>query len=224
MTNPRPFDLILFDWDGTLMDSTATIAACIQAACVAVGEPEPPLETAKHVIGLGLQDALMLCAPNCPPSKYPELAQQYRTHFLQQDAHLQFFEGALDMLTHLKSQGYLLTVATGKNRAGLDRVLASTGIGHFFVTTRTADETESKPSPCMVLETLAQLNIPAHRALVVGDTTHDVQMANNAGVRAVALTQGAHDAVKLASAQPVVILERIAQLQSWLDGFESASI
>ena len=214
----RPFDVILFDWDGTLQDSTATIAACIQAACVAVGEPEPALETAKHVIGLGLQDALMICAPQCPASKYPDLARAYRHNYLQQDAHLQFFEGALELLTHLKAQGYLLTVATGKNRAGLDRVLASTGIGHFFATTRTADETESKPSPRMVLDTLAQLNIPAHRALVVGDTTHDVQMANNACVQAVALTQGAHDAAKLASAQPTVILERIAQLQTWLDG------
>jgi phosphoglycolate phosphatase len=222
MQSPRPFDLILFDWDGTLQDSTATIAACIQAACVAVGEPEPPLETAKHVIGLGLQDALMICAPQCPPSKYPDLARAYRHHFLQQDAHLQFFDGALDLLASLKAHGYLLTVATGKNRAGLDRVLATTGIGHFFTTTRTADETESKPSPLMVLDTLAALNIPAHRALVVGDTTHDVLMANAAGVAAVALTQGAHDAAKLATAQPAVILQAISQLQGWLNERASA--
>lgn len=221
--NPnRAFDLILFDWDGTLMDSTATIAACIQAACVAVGEPEPPLERAKHVIGLGLKDALMICAPLCPPSKYPDLAMHYRDAFLQQDAHLQFFDGALPLLTSLKSQGYLLTVATGKNRIGLDRVLAHTGIGHFFATTRTADETQSKPHPRMVHETLDQLGIPAHRALVVGDTTHDILMAHQAGVRSVGLTQGAHDASKLATAQPTVLLERIDQLQDWLSQQSSA--
>ncbi len=219
MTQPiaRAYDLLIFDWDGTLMDSTATIAACIQAACVAVGEPEPPLDLAKHVIGLGLQDALQLCAPGCPPSKYPDLAHHYKRNFLEQDAHLRLFDGVLDMLHGFKAQGYTLAVATGKSRAGLDRVLAQSGIGTLFAATRTADQTQSKPSPLMVHEILDELCFPAHRALVIGDTTHDLMMANNAGVGSYAVTQGAHDESKLATAQPLAIASNITELAQWLD-------
>jgi phosphoglycolate phosphatase len=219
--NPRAYDLLIFDWDGTLMDSTSTIAACIQAACVAVGEPEPPLELAKHVIGLGLQDALELCAPHCPPSKYPDLAKHYKLNFLQQDAHLRLFDGVPAMLTHFKAQGYTLAVATGKSRVGLDRVLEQSGMGAWFSATRTADETQSKPSPLMVHELLEELRFPAHRALVIGDTTHDVMMANHAGVDSFAVTQGAHDAEKLATAKPLRIATSIAELAPWLEQLQS---
>jgi phosphoglycolate phosphatase len=212
----RAYDLLIFDWDGTLMDSTATIAACIQAACVAVGEPEPPLELAKHVIGLGLQDALQLCAPNCPPSKYPDLAKHYKTNFLQQDMHLRLFDGVQAMLDTFIEQGYTLAVATGKSRVGLDRVLVQSELGAIFAATRTADQTESKPSPLMVHEILAELGVPAHRALVIGDTTHDILMANNAGVTGFAVTQGAHDAAKLATADPIAIADSILALAPWL--------
>ena len=212
----RAYDLLIFDWDGTLMDSTATIAACIQAACVAVGEPEPPLELAKHVIGLGLQDALQLCAPNCPPSKYPDLARHYKVNFLQQDMHLRLFDGVQAMLDTFKQQGYTLAVATGKSRVGLDRVLQQSDLGTLFATTRTADQTESKPSPLMVHEILEELGVPANRALVIGDTTHDMLMASNAGVAGFAVTQGAHDAAKLATANPVIITDSILALAPWL--------
>lgn len=212
----RAYDLLIFDWDGTLMDSTATIAACIQAACVAVGEPEPPLELAKHVIGLGLQDALQMCAPNCPPSKYPELAKHYKINFLQQDMHLRLFDGVQAMLDSLIEQGYTLAVATGKSRVGLDRVLVQSELGAIFATTRTADQTESKPSPLMVHEILEELGVAAHRALVIGDTTHDILMANNAGVAGFAVTQGAHDAAKLATANPIAIFDNILALSPWL--------
>lgn len=212
----RAYDLLIFDWDGTLMDSTATIAACIQAACVAVGEPEPPLELAKHVIGLGLQDALQMCAPNCPPSKYPELAKHYKINFLQQDMHLRLFDGVQAMLDTLIEQGYTLAVATGKSRVGLDRVLVQSELGAIFATTRTADQTESKPSPLMVHEILEELGVAAHRALVIGDTTHDILMANNAGVAGFAVTQGAHDAAKLATANPIAIFDNILALSPWL--------
>jgi phosphoglycolate phosphatase len=215
-TFARAYDLLIFDWDGTLMDSTSTIAACIQAACVAVGEPEPPLELAKHVIGLGLQDALQMCAPACPPSKYPELAKHYKHNFLEQDKHLRLFDGVRDMLEAFKTQGYTLAVATGKSRAGLDRVLSQSDLGELFVTTRTADQTESKPSPLMVNEILQELAIPAHRALVIGDTTHDMLMASNAGVVGFAVTQGAHDSRTLASANPLAIADNINALIPWL--------
>jgi phosphoglycolate phosphatase len=215
-TTARAYDLLIFDWDGTLMDSTSTIAACIQAACVAVGEPEPPLELAKHVIGLGLQDALQMCAPDCPPSKYPELAKHYKHNFLELDKHLRLFDGVRGMLEDFKLQGYTLAVATGKSRAGLDRVLSQSDLGALFASTRTADQTESKPSPLMVHEILDELAIPAHRALVIGDTTHDIMMANNAGVAGFAVTQGAHDSGKLASANPIAIAENIDALVLWL--------
>ncbi len=215
-TIARAYDLLIFDWDGTLMDSTATIAACIQAACVAVGEPEPPLELAKHVIGLGLQDALQLCAPGCPASKYPDLAQHYKRNFLEQDMHLRLFEGVREMLERFIAQGYTLAVATGKSRAGLDRVLLQSDLGELFATTRTADQTETKPSPRMVYEILEELAVPAHRALVIGDTTHDIAMANNAGVAGFAVTQGAHDSTKLATANPIAIAPTITDLILWL--------
>ncbi len=213
----RPYDLLIFDWDGTLMDSTTTIATCLQAACVAVGEPEPPLELAKHVIGLGLRDALELCAPNCPADKYPELAQHYRIAFLEQDAHLQLFPGVIDMFAYLRSQGYRFAVATGKHRKGLDRVLSQSGLAHWFDATRTADETASKPSPKMVFELLEQLTTPAHRALVIGDTTHDMLMASQAGVAGFAVTQGAHDAAKLTTSKPAAMAANITELPLWLD-------
>jgi phosphoglycolate phosphatase len=212
----RPYDLLIFDWDGTLMDSTSMIAACIQDACVAVGEPRPPTELAKHVIGLGLRHALELCAPNCPPDKYPELARHYSQNFLQQDAHLKLFDGVIKMLDAFKAQGYTLAVATGKSRRGLDRVLEQSQLGHYFEATRTADETESKPSPKMVHELLDTLATPAHRALVIGDTTHDILMGNNAGVAGFAVTQGAHDAAKLATAKPLHIAASITELPQWL--------
>ncbi len=215
-TRHRPYDLLIFDWDGTLMDSTSMIAGCIQDACVAVGEPRPPTELAKHVIGLGLRDALELCAPNCPPDKYPELAKHYSQNFLQQDAQLKLFDGVLDMLITFKAQGYTLAVATGKSRRGLDRVLEQSQLGYLFAATRTADETASKPSPKMVHELLDALATPAHRALVIGDTTHDISMANNAGLAGYAVTQGAHDAAKLSTANPIAIATSINELPTWL--------
>jgi phosphoglycolate phosphatase len=216
-TTNRVYDLLIFDWDGTLMDSTSTIAACIQAACVAVGEPEPPLELAKHVIGLGLQDALELCAPSCSAEKYPELAKHYKRNFLRQDEHLKLFSGVEQMLQTFNSQGYTLAVATGKTRVGLDRVLAQSNLVDFFASTRTADETESKPSPLMVNQILEELAIPAKRALVIGDTTHDLLMAKNAGVAGFAVTQGAHDSAKLAIANPIAIANNILDLVPWLN-------
>ena len=213
----RHYDLLIFDWDGTLMDSTSLIAGCIQAACVAIGQPRPPLELAKHVIGLGLRDALELCAPHCPPEKYSELATHYRNNFLSQDSQLCFFEGVEAMLATLKAQGYRLAVATGKNRAGLDRVLNTTAAGHYFEITRTADETRSKPHPAMLHEILAATNVPVSRALMLGDTTHDIDMATAAGMDSFAVTQGAHDRAKLAASKPTALCEHLVELSAWLE-------
>jgi phosphoglycolate phosphatase len=215
-TQSRPYDVLIFDWDGTLMDSTSTIAACIQAACLAVGEPEPTLDLAKHVIGLGLRDALTICAPKLSPEKYPELSKHYHNSFLEQAAHLRLFDTVKTQLEAFIAQGYLLAVATGKNRRGLDQVLQYSKLGELFVATRTPDECAPKPSPDMVLQIIAQLNIPANRALVIGDTTHDMLMAQNAGVDNFAVAQGAHSYEKLADIKPSYLAQHISELSPWL--------
>ena len=212
----RPYDLLIFDWDGTLMDSTATIAACIQAACVAVGQPKPDIEKCKYVIGLGLMDALRHVAPKCPEDLYPELGRHYRMNYLAGDMHLQLFDGVAVMLASFAEAGYTLAIATGKNRAGLDRVLKNTGIGGFFAATRGADEALPKPDGLMVKQILEELNFAPHRALVIGDTTHDIGMAHHAGVGALALVQGAHSADELTAANPLAVLSSISLMPAWL--------
>jgi phosphoglycolate phosphatase len=212
----RPYDLLIFDWDGTIMDSTHTIATCIQAACLAVGEAEPPLELAKHVIGLGLRDALLLCAPQLPQEKYPALAKHYHEHFLDQAKHLQLFDTVQEQLNRFIHAGYLLAVATGKNRRGLNEVLNYTQLGALFTATRTPDESPAKPAPGMILDIITELNIPAHRTLMIGDTTHDIHMAHNAGVASFAVTQGAHDREKLLTSHPTFLATHISELSGWL--------
>ena len=188
----RRFDLIVFDWDGTLLDSTATIARCIQAAAKDVDLPEPSFQTASHVIGLGLQDALLHVAPSATPAQRMQMAQRYRVHYLASDEHLTLFEGTKTFLQQLSDHGYRLAVATGKSRAGLNRALLQTRVSHYFEATRTADETASKPDPLMLFELMQECNIAAQRVLMIGDTTHDLKMAMAAGVQSAAVSSGAH--------------------------------
>src|SRR5574340_917217 len=188
----KRYDLIVFDWDGTLMDSTAVIAGSIQAACRDLDLAVPDDETARHVIGLGLNQALRHAVPDAPESMYEPLVARYRHHFLAQGQAIPLFEGARETLIELHDAGFWLAVATGKNRAGLDRALESTGLKQYFHATRTADQTFSKPNPTMLFELLDELAVSAERTLMVGDTTHDVQMAQNAGVDVVAVGHGAH--------------------------------
>ena len=188
----RRFDLIVFDWDGTLLDSTATIARCIQAAAKDVDLPEPSFQTASHVIGLGLQDALLHVAPSATPAQRMQMAQRYRVHYLASDEHLTLFEGTKTFLQQLSDHGYRLAVATGKSRAGLNRALLQTRVSHYFEATRTADETASKPDPLMLFELMQECNIAAQRVLTIGDTTHDLKMAMAAGVQSAAVSSGAH--------------------------------
>ena len=144
------FDLIVFDWDGTLFDSTALITRCIQDSCVDLGLPRPADRDASYVIGMGLQDALMHAAPTLPQERYGELALRYRTHYLARQHDLSLFDGALALLEELRQRRHLLAVATGKSRAGLDDALATTRLHGLFNATRTADETASKPHPRML--------------------------------------------------------------------------
>lgn len=212
----KHYDLIVFDWDGTLMDSTAVIAGSIQAACRDLGLTVPDDEAARHVIGLGLSQALRYAVPDAPESLYEPLVERYRHHFLAQDRAIPLFAGARETLAELHEAGYWLAVATGKSRMGLDRALESTGLKQYFHATRTADQTFSKPHPAMLLELMEELAVSAERALMIGDTTHDMQMAQNAKVDAVAVGYGAHPPEQLQELNPLALVQDFAELRAWL--------
>ena len=213
---PRRFDLIAFDWDGTLFDSTALIARCIQNACRDLGVTVPGDEQAAYVIGLGLRDALAHAVPDLPEQRYAELGQAYRRHYFASQHEVVLFDGALGMLQALKSRNHLLAVATGKSRRGLDEALSSTALHGLFDATRTADETASKPDPRMLLELMAELGVSPSRTLMIGDTTHDLQMAAQAGVSSLGVSFGAHDHASFDRFGPLFVAHSTAQLHEWL--------
>lgn len=210
------FDLIVFDWDGTLMDSAAAIVAAIGAACIDLGIEPPPEPRARHVIGLGLGDALRLAVPQLDASRYDEMVAAYRRHYLASDAGLRLFAGVDELLGDLHGRDKLLAVATGKSRIGLDRALSTTGTAHRFHATRCADECFSKPHPQMLIELMDELGVPPERTLMVGDTTHDLQMAAAAGTPSLAVSYGAHPANVLTQHPAVAQLDSPAALAQWL--------
>lgn len=210
------FDLLIFDWDGTLMDSAGFISRCIQAACRDMELPVPSREEASHIIGLGLREALERVAPGLAPEQYPELVEHYRRHYLSQDEHLTLFEGAEALIHELHGRGHLMAVATGKARRGLDRVFGQTGLGEWFHASRTADETFSKPHPAMVEELLDELAIAPEKALMIGDTTHDLEMARNAGIASLAAGYGAHPPENLTALGALKVCTSFPELAQWL--------
>lgn len=211
----KRYDLIVFDWDGTLMDSTAIIAGSIQSACFDLELPIPDDETARHVIGLGLNEALRHAVPDAPEAMYAPLVARYRHHFLAQEQAIPLFPGARETIVELFDSGYLLAVATGKNCAGLARALQSCQMKHYFHATRTAEQTFSKPNPTMLLELMEVLSVGADRTLMVGDTTHDILLAQNAGVDVVAVGFGAHPTAQLRALQPQALVDDFVQLRNW---------
>ncbi len=215
-TSSRHFDLIAFDWDGTLFDSTAVIVRAIQNAVADVGGVPPSDQAASHVIGLGLTQALAHAAPDVPQSLWPELGARYRHHYSQHMNDIVLFKGTKPMLERLQERGHLLAVATGKSRAGLDEALRAAQLGALFRATRTADETQGKPDPQMLLELMAQLCVTPSRTLMVGDTTHDLQLAHNAGCASVAVSFGAHEPESFAAFAPLFVAHNTAQLEQWL--------
>ena len=214
--NTRNFDLIAFDWDGTLFDSTQIIVRCIQAAVCDVGGQEPTQEAAAYVIGLGLMQALAHAAPDVPPEKYPELGARYRHHYATHFNDLSLFDGVLPLLDALKARGHLLAVATGKSRGGLDEALKSVELRGVFDGSRTADETAGKPDPLMLHELMAQFDVPARRILMIGDTTHDLQMALNAGCASVGVSYGAHEPDAFHELKPLHVAHSVRELHDWL--------
>jgi phosphoglycolate phosphatase len=211
----KRYDLIVFDWDGTVMDSTAIIAASIQAACRDLNLPVPDDETARHVIGLGLMQALRHAVPDAPEAMYEPLVARYRHHFHSQNESIPLFDQARETIIELHDAGYQLAVATGKNRNGLDHALETTQMGGYFHATRTADRTFSKPHPAMLQEIMDELDVPPERTLMIGDTTHDLQMAINAGVDAVGVTHGAHPEEQLRELNPIALMNDFSELRSW---------
>lgn len=215
-SHARRFDLIAFDWDGTLFDSTAIIVRCIQAAVRDVGGAMPSDEAAAYVIGLGLTQALAHAAPDVPPEKYPELGARYRYHYVQQQDAVSLFEGVLPLLADLRDRGHWLTVATGKSRRGLNEALSSVDLRGVFHGSRTADETAGKPHPLMLEELMAEFDVPPERVLMVGDTTHDLQMALNAGCASVGVSYGAHAPEAFHTLQPLHVAHSVRDLHDWL--------
>lgn len=213
----RRFELLVFDWDGTLMDSAAAIVASIQASCRDLGLPVPERERAAHVIGLGLKDALTYAVPELPQADYGKLAERYRHHYLARDPDIELFPGMREMLAELKQRGHLLAVATGKSRVGLDRVLEATQLKQYFDSTRCADETHSKPHPAMLQELMQELLVEPEATLMIGDTAHDLQMALSAGVPALAVSYGAHPRDSLAEFNPLACIDQPQDLASWLE-------
>lgn len=214
--SPRQFDLIAFDWDGTLFDSTAIITRCIQAAVVDVGGARPSDEQAAYVIGLGLMQALAHAAPDVPVEKYPELGARYRHHYMVHQNDISLFEGVVAMLDALKSRQHLLAVATGKGRRGLDEALQAAQLRGVFDGSRTADETMSKPDPTMLHELMHEFDVPVDRILMIGDTTHDLQMALNAGCASVAVSYGAHEPTAFGVLRPRYVAHSVEALHQWL--------
>ncbi len=214
--HPLNFDLIAFDWDGTLFDSTKIIVRCIQAAVRDVGGSVPSDEAAAYVIGLGLIQALAHAAPDVPQDKYPELGARYRHHYIAHQNDISLFEGVLPLLSALKARGHTLAVATGKSRHGLDEALHAVELLGRFDGSRTADETAGKPHPRMLHELMDEFGVSAERTLMIGDTTHDLQMALNAGCASVGVSYGAHESAAFDALKPRYVAHSVQQLHDWL--------
>ena len=213
---PKQFDLLVFDWDGTLMDSAAAITASLREACADMALPVPSEERARYVIGLGLTDALKYLLPDLPPPGYPALLERYRHHFQRQDRDTTLFAGAQEALHALNEAGFLLAVATGKSRRGLDRALEATGLQKIFHATRCADEGFSKPHPGILLWLLDELDVTRERALMIGDTSHDMEMAVAAKVARVGVAYGAHPRENLLCHEPLACFDTFSDLATWL--------
>jgi phosphoglycolate phosphatase len=212
----RRFDLIVFDWDGTIVDSTAMIARCIQKAAQDLGLTVPTLEQASHVIGLGLHDALARAVPELAAGRIEEFSARYRHHWFACEPEIVLFAGIREMLAELAGREVPLAVATGKSRRGLARAFEQTGLGALFESSRCADETHPKPHPAMLLELADELNVAVGRTVMIGDTTHDLEMASAAGAAAIGVTYGAHPREQLAAHDPLALVTDVDELRRFL--------
>jgi len=213
---PDSVRLIIFDWDGTLMDSETQIVQAMNGAIGDMGLEKRTADQCRNIIGLGLKEAIDILYPGRGAAFRDQFVERYRHHWFSIAHTSKLFPGASETLHLLKESGFLLAVATGKGRAGLDKVLASTGLEDIFSATRCSDETQSKPHPQMVSEILDELDTEPHQAIMVGDTEYDLLMAINAGINPVAVSYGVHERERLMQHQPLVCLDNISELVDWL--------
>jgi phosphoglycolate phosphatase len=217
------FKLLVFDWDGTLMDSEAQIVSCIRASLVDLDEAPLSDAAIRNIIGLGLTEAIETLMPGRDGAFHKRLVERYRHHFLSPDSHdAELFAGAADTLHALRARGYVLAVATGKGRAGLNRVLRDTGLTGLFEATRCADETASKPHPQMLLELMNVTGVDAGATLMIGDTEYDMAMARSARTAALAVAYGVHERERLMSHAPLGCIDAILELPDWLADHDPA--
>jgi phosphoglycolate phosphatase len=211
------YALIVFDWDGTIVDSESRITGCMQATMVQLGLPVRDKKSVRNIIGLGLTEAIMALYPDIDPPAIQQFIARYRDHFF---AHEQtpspLFSGIEAMLAELQTPNLQLAVATGKGRKGLDRVLNNTALGKYFSASRCSDETQSKPHPQMLLELMNECSVSPARTIMIGDTTYDMEMANRAGVDAIAVTYGVHEVAELSAHKPKYIADSVTDLSHWI--------
>jgi phosphoglycolate phosphatase len=218
----KQYPLIVFDWDGTLIDSEARIVNCMRAAITDLQLPERSTEQMRNVIGLGLQEALATLYPDGEPALYQRLVDRYRQHFLFEDnTPSALFTGVETLLGALSERGHYLAIATGKGRLGLEKALDETGLREYFHYTRCADETRSKPHPQMLEEIMEQFAVEPHETLMIGDTEFDLQMANNAGTPALAVSYGVHEKSRLLACKPLACVDDVPALHGWLMNTET---
>lgn len=211
------YDLLIFDWDGTIIDSEASIIGSMQSAALDLCINVPEDSAVRNIIGLGLPEAIRMLFPDHNDALVLAMRERYVHHFLSADpARSSLFPGVRETLERLHGEGFRLAVATGKSRRGLDRVLSDTGLAPLFEITKCADETASKPDPYMLEEILLVTDIDPRRALMVGDTEYDLEMGQRAGVDTVAVSYGAHHIDRLTRWKPVLEVHEFAELGSWL--------
>uniref|UniRef100_UPI0033415B11 HAD-IA family hydrolase n=1 Tax=Castellaniella defragrans TaxID=75697 RepID=UPI0033415B11 len=212
----KTYRAVIFDWDGTLMDSTQHIVASLRGACADMNLPLPSVEEARWVIGLSIESALYRLVPDLTHAQMGVFAERYRDHFQRQDREQQLFPGQETLLRDLRRRGVILGVATGKSRRGLDRALDALALREVFQATRCADEAAGKPDPAMLEQLLAEFGLAPFEAVMVGDTTHDVLMARHAGVDSLAVSYGAHPRQALGAAEPTALVSSVRDMQAWL--------
>ncbi len=218
----KQYPLLVFDWDGTLVDSIERIVTSLQHASKQAVDADISETQAKDVIGLGLMEAIEKLHPELDTqfqsAKLENIANAYRQHYLYDNpVPAPLFTGVNKLLDNLRDDGYTLAVSTGKSRVGLDQSIAEHKMADYFATTRCAGENKSKPHPEMLHKILDELNFSASQTLMIGDSEHDLKMANNANVQSIGVTHGVHDAITLEKYNPLVCLNNITELSDYLN-------
>ena len=220
----KAFDLYVFDWDGTLFDSTGAIVEAMQLAAADLGLPVPSRQAASYVIGLGLSDALKHAIPDIKPEQVPQLVERYRANYAVRSGQITLFAGVGELIVQLHAGGRRMAIATGKSRIGLDEALRQSGLGTYFEATRCADEGLPKPNPWMLHDLGLETGVDPSRMLMIGDTTHDLHLARNAGSQFCGVTYGAHDAQALRDPFAWRVVDTVADLSTALLNVRTATV